>query len=154
MTDIPIDTLLSELGFADDSLHVARGELERAGLTRSGKLRIAYAKRERAVEVLDAARFARLCQSCGGRRDIYPRELVLVSSAACSHCAGSNNDRALKEMVERCEHQASTASSSSAALEDCTATSGGPTSRSDFASSTAPLGGRRARLGATSSGPT
>jgi hypothetical protein len=101
VTDLGIDELLASFGLVGDAAALGRRALEDAGLTNPRKQRIAAAKAERAREAVDA-RLARRCPACaeGAPRDGRP--LVLVPSAACPRCGGSNNRRALRDLVDAC----------------------------------------------------
>jgi hypothetical protein len=99
VTDVAIDELLASFGLEGDDALLGRAALEQAGLTNPRKQRISAAKADRAREALDA-RLARLCSGCAGRHVPDGREVVLVTPAACARCGGSNNARALRELVE------------------------------------------------------
>lgn len=99
MRDIALSQLLSLRGFEGKSAEAAVDELRRCGLTRPGKTRIAEAKIEAVDKVLGAA-FLRHCRkivclpSAPGLRKPVP-----VSSEHCETCGGSDNRRAVEEMV-------------------------------------------------------
>ena len=99
MRDIALEDLLSSHGFSGEAVKLALDELYRRGLTRLGKSRIAVAKIESVDNALGAA-FRRRCKKPGcrsvgrdGRRD------VLVSAEYCEVCGGSDNRRAVDEML-------------------------------------------------------
>ncbi|MBA2564915.1 MAG: hypothetical protein H0V09_05780 [Gemmatimonadetes bacterium] len=103
--DVAISEFLTQEGFSGPaSLQAARNMLEREGLTRSGKLRIAEAKLQAARALLNE----RLLKTCGNEecRELagetgHEADLVLVDSAACVVCRGSNNRRAIVALA-RC----------------------------------------------------
>lgn len=99
MRDMALEDLLSSRGFRGEAVKLALDELCRHGLTRPGKSRIAVAKIESVDNVLGAA-FRRHCKkpACrpvgrNGRRD------VLVSAEYCEVCGGSDNRRAVDDML-------------------------------------------------------
>lgn len=98
---VPIDELLAALGLTGEDAQLARLVLEEGGLTRPGKTNIAAEKVERAREAIDAE-IARLCATCAPV-GAEGRQLALVPQAACAYCGGSNNQRALLEMIAACE---------------------------------------------------
>lgn len=109
MKDICLAEFLSSCGFEGEALEPALAELRRCGLTRPGKARIAVSKRQRVEDVLAAA-FIRVCrkQACGRRAERDSREQVLVSADCCEVCAGSDNRRAIDEMVEAMQRSGKT----------------------------------------------
>ena len=100
MRDIALSELLSSRGFVGKSAEAALDELRRCGLTRPGKARIAEAKIEAVDKALGGA-FLRHCRksaclpSAPGLRKPVP-----VSSEHCETCGGSDNRRAVEEMVD------------------------------------------------------
>lgn len=103
MTDVLIERHLAELGLTGANAALAREALEQAGLTRPGKQRIAVSKLADVRKVIDA-RYALLCGPCAARRKgAETRTILEVPPAACTLCGGSANQRALREMTERCE---------------------------------------------------
>ena len=102
MHDVALSELLSSRGFEGESAQLALDRLCRHGLTRSGKSRIAEAKIAAVDEILGAA-FLRYCRrpAC---RPAAPdsREPVLVSAEYCESCGGSDNRRAVEEMLAAC----------------------------------------------------
>jgi hypothetical protein len=103
--DLEIDGWLDALGYAlTDSRARARAALEEGGLTRAGKTRMSVEKQAKA-EALLAARFFRHCPQpdCvafaqGSGREPIPCE----PRSACERCGGSDNQRAVTELVELC----------------------------------------------------
>src|SRR3954451_20047386 len=75
--------------------------LEKARLTNPRKQRIATSKASLAREAIDQ-RLQRLCHHCAHRARADGRTVVAVPAAACSVCNGSNNARAVREMVAAC----------------------------------------------------
>jgi hypothetical protein len=103
--DVEILAFLNDEGFVGpDAPEAARAVLEAEGLTRAGKQRMAQSK-------LEAARLAlgtlllRHCAGCKGRAatDAGGRTLVEVAQEACPYCKGSDNRRAVAEMVAACK---------------------------------------------------
>lgn len=101
MTDVGIDELLASLGLEGEAAALGRAALEDAGLTNPRKQRIAAAKAERAREAVDA-RLARLCAACAERAPRDGRRRIVVPPAVCPRCGGSNNRRALRDLVDAC----------------------------------------------------
>lgn len=95
-----ISTVLRDVGFVGDAAEQARSVLEAAGLTRSGKTRIALEKIPRVLEVL-ATRFSQYCgsQQCLDLlRALKPdSQPVVVQSDFCAGCGGSD----LREIAMR-----------------------------------------------------
>ena len=91
--DVAIADILQAEGFTGPAADRARAVLEEAGLTRSGKRRIAVSKLEHAREVLHAA-LARLCGSPACDYAAQGREIVQVPASDCKACEGSRNMRA------------------------------------------------------------
>lgn len=104
MTDTAIAELLRGEGFrSTDAVAVARGALERAGLTRPGKMRIADEKLDRARDAIRST-LVRHCSdpACFAAVADDGRQSVEVERAHCSVCSGSNNTRALRRMESVC----------------------------------------------------
>jgi hypothetical protein len=120
--DVRIDDVLASLGLAGDTAREARAILHEVGLTNPRKERIAVEKVPRVRAAIDE-RVARFCASCATRTGPGGREVVVVSSAACSRCGGSDNSRALTELVEACE---------TAGLRRLVVVGGSPSFRDDF----------------------
>ncbi len=101
MKDLCLKEFLSSRGFEGEGAERALAELCRCGLTRPGKVRIAESKRQRVDEVLAAA-FVRVClkPACKRHAARHSREPVAVSAEHCEVCTGSDNRRAVDEMVE------------------------------------------------------
>jgi hypothetical protein len=103
---LSIADLLRAAGFVSaETATLARSKLEANGLTRSGKTGISSAKEERAHAVLDAA-FASYCgeERCHELLDIDGRQPIVVARRSCEVCGGSNNQRAVREMIGACEY--------------------------------------------------
>ena len=99
MHDIALSELLSSRGFEGESAQLALDRLCRHGLTRPGKSRIAEAKIAAVDEILGAA-FFRHCRKPACRPSVPDsREPVLVSAGHCESCGGSDNRRAVEEML-------------------------------------------------------
>ena len=103
MHDISLSELLSARGFVGENEIRALESLYRAKLTRPGKVRIAVNKITAVDEVLGAA-FVRHCR----KTDCKPscsdaRHPVRVSAQQCESCGGSDNRRAVEEMVAAME---------------------------------------------------
>ena len=99
MHDVALSELLSSRGFEGESAQLALGRLCRHGMTRSGKSRIAEVKIEAVDEILGAA-FVRHCRKPACRPSAPDsREPVLVSAEYCESCGGSDNRRAVEEML-------------------------------------------------------
>lgn len=99
MHDISLSELLSARGFAGAGERAALELLCRSGLTRPGKARIAVNKITALDEALGAA-FLRHCRKPACKpsgSDV--RLAVLVSAPHCEFCGGSDNRRAVEEMV-------------------------------------------------------
>ena len=105
--DVEIDAFLRDEGFlGPDAPEAARAVLEAEGLTRPGKVRMAESK-------LEAARLALstfLIRSCAGCHERAEAELagrrhVEVAHEACPYCRGSDNRRAVSELVAACRKQ-------------------------------------------------
>ncbi len=99
MHDVALSELLSARGFVGAGETAALEVLCRTGLTRPGKARIAANKIAAVDEALGAA-FLRHCRkpACqpSGSDDRRP---VLVCAPYCEVCGGSDNRRAVEEMV-------------------------------------------------------
>ncbi len=99
MRDTALSELLSSRGFEGDGAQLALAELCRRGLTRRGKKRIALTKIE-AVDQALAAAFLRRCSGTACRRDARDSRVeVLVAAEHCEICGGSDNRRAVEEML-------------------------------------------------------
>jgi hypothetical protein len=96
-----IHELLAGLGITGEAAVDARKVLEAEGVTNPRKQRIATSKVERARDAIDR-HWRRLCHNCRQRAMGDGRLVVAVPPAACSACAGSNNTRAVREMVAAC----------------------------------------------------
>src|SRR5436190_2133599 len=127
--DVAIDDALSQLGLAGGEAGRARAELERVGLTNPRKRRISAGKLD-AVRVAIDERFARLCDACAAREPHDERERLRVPPAACVRCGGSNNDRALADLVAAC---------SAAGLARIVFVGGSPSFRQELAALRSPL---------------
>jgi hypothetical protein len=107
--DREIGAFLTELGYGlPEAQALARGALEKAGLTRPGKQRMSDEKLPRARELL-AARFILHCgaRECAAFATASGREPVQASTkAACERCGGSDNSRAEAEFLEACRRRA------------------------------------------------
>lgn len=104
MADTAIADLLRNEGFRlPASVAAARGALERAGLTRPGKARIADEKLEKARDAIGGS-VVRHCSSpeCLASVADDGRLPVEVERAQCSVCSGSNNRRAMRRMASVC----------------------------------------------------
>ena len=100
MEDLALSEVLSSRGFEGEGAERALERLYRYGLTRPGKTRIATAKIEAVERALGMA-FLRHCR----RPACQPppgdkREPILVASAHCERCGGSDNRRAVERMLE------------------------------------------------------
>ena len=99
MHDIALSELLSSRGFEGASAELAFDRLQRSGLTRHGKIRIVEAKIEAVDRVLGAA-FVRYCRKAGCQpAAVESRDPVLVSTEHCEICGGSDNRRAVEDML-------------------------------------------------------
>lgn len=110
-TDIPITKMLAELGVvAADEVATARAALEAAGLTNPRKTNISVEKRAAVTAEIDRI-FRRLCVRCaadveaggdapGSAPDAHP--ILRVAQPQCTRCGGSNNQRAVDEMLAAC----------------------------------------------------
>jgi hypothetical protein len=104
MADTAIPDLLRGEGFRSTvALATARAVLEKAGLTRPGKTRIADEKLDRARDAIGRL-LVRHCSSpeCIAAVADDGRQPVEVERAHCSVCSGSNNTRALRRMGSVC----------------------------------------------------
>lgn len=101
--DVDIDGWLAEQGYGlAASKQLARGALEGAGLTRSGKQRLSTEKLARAQHVLDEQFFLH-CSSADCMAFAKGTGKVLVACeprTACGRCGGSTNQRAVTELLE------------------------------------------------------
>jgi hypothetical protein len=99
-----LSEFLFTLGFdSPETAMVARTTLEASGLTRPGKTGISSTKEQRARNALRAA----LASYCGQARcqvllDGEDRRPIVVARRACEVCGGSNNQRAVREMIGAC----------------------------------------------------
>ncbi len=99
MRDTALSELLAARGFAGENGKTALELLCRAGLTRPGKVRIAASKIAAVDEALGAA-FVRHCRKPDCRPSASDnRRPVPVSARQCDSCGGSDNRRAVEEMV-------------------------------------------------------
>lgn len=99
MRDIALSELLSSRGFEGDGAELALDELRRLGLTRRGKRRIAASKLGAVAAALNAA-FRRVCAKTECGRIADPARLeIRVSEEHCEVCGGSDNRRAIEEML-------------------------------------------------------
>jgi hypothetical protein len=104
VTDTAIADVLRGEGFvAPASAASARAVLERAGLTRPGKERMADEKLDRARDAL-SLELVRHCSepACSAAVLADGRQPVETDRAHCSICSGSNNTRALRSMAAAC----------------------------------------------------
>jgi hypothetical protein len=118
---VPIAGMLAAFGLTGEGAALGRIVLEEQGLTRCGKTNIAPEKMERARAAIDE-QIARFCSSCA-EAEADGRALIVVPAEACAYCAGSNNQRALLEMLERCDR---------ASVERLVVVGGSPSVRADF----------------------
>ena len=105
--DVAIDTFLAEEGFGDaEARELARAVLETEGLTRPGKARMAESKLPAARAALEAQLW-RSCAGCKARTTPLAggRLVVEVPDEACPHCGGSDNRRAVVELVAACKRR-------------------------------------------------
>ncbi len=117
-TDISISSLLTQLGIVGaEEVAAARSALEAEGLTNPRKTNIALTKRDAVERVIDA-RFLRLCVHCAqnvaeasdpnAKATAEPTAAGLdlpvmrVAQSNCTRCGGSNNQRAIDEMLAAC----------------------------------------------------
>lgn len=108
--------MLAQLGVvAADQVSAARDLLEAEGLTNPRKTNISLAKREAVTAAIDTM-YRRLCTRCaadveagagtagavptGGGPDERP--ILRVAQPNCTRCGGSNNQRAVDEMLAAC----------------------------------------------------
>lgn len=111
-TDIPITEMLADLGVvAADQVATARALLEADGLTNPRKTNISLAKRDAVAVAIDKI-YRRLCIRCaadveagadatsGAAPDHRP--ILRVAQPRCTRCGGSNNQRAVDEMLAAC----------------------------------------------------
>jgi hypothetical protein len=101
-TDIAIEELLAGLGLTGEVAVAARRILEVDGVTNPRKQRIATSKTEVARHAIDR-HWQRLCHNCRPCAAADGRKVVAVPPGACSSCAGSNNARAVRDMVAACD---------------------------------------------------
>ena len=101
--DVEIDAWLVERGYAlPASRAAARAALEAAGLTRAGKTRISTEKLARAAEAL-GAKFALHCptpECVAWAKGTGRQPLACEPKASCERCGGSDNRRAMTDLVE------------------------------------------------------
>lgn len=101
-SDVALRDLLAELGYSGPNEAPARAELERAGLTRPGKQRIALHKRPDVERVLHEA-FLLLCAraSCRELAAGEPRQVLRAERPGdCAGCGGSGNRQAIDRMCQ------------------------------------------------------
>ena len=99
MCTVGFSDLLSLYGFEGDASALALERLCERGLTRRGKKGIAASKMD-AVDRASAEDFARHCQKPACLPPATDRRIrVRVSAAHCQSCGGSENRRAVEEMV-------------------------------------------------------
>ena len=99
MRTVAFSDLLSSYGFEGDAAALAFDRLCERGLTRRGKKGIAASKMD-AVDRAFAEDFARHCRKSTCQPLAADRRVpVLVSPAHCQSCGGSENRRAVEEMV-------------------------------------------------------
>ncbi|MCY4502643.1 MAG: hypothetical protein OXE57_13895, partial [Alphaproteobacteria bacterium] len=99
MNDIALSELLASRGFRGPGAEPALDRLRQSGLTRAGKTRIAEAKIE-AVDRVLAAAFARHCRKAACRpAPGDARTPVPVAAEHCETCGGSDNRRAVENML-------------------------------------------------------
>ena len=99
MHDVGLSELLAARGFAGAGETAALELLFQAGLTRPGKARIAANKIAAVDEALGAA-FLRHCRKPACKPSVSDaRRPVLVCVPHCEVCGGSDNRRAVEEMV-------------------------------------------------------
>ena len=92
---------MARYGLAGADAIRARVALEDAGLTNPRKRNIATSKLDAAHAAL-AKTFQRLCRACLPIAVRDHRVLARVDAAYCDRCAGSNNVRAVSDMVAAC----------------------------------------------------
>ncbi|MCC6334613.1 MAG: hypothetical protein IT380_11575 [Myxococcales bacterium] len=106
--DVEIDAWLAEAGFAlPDVKRQARAALEEAGLTRPGKSRLSTEKLPRAQTAL-SARFFLHCATpeCVAFARASGKQAVRCEpKSTCQRCGGSDNQRAVRELVEACRQR-------------------------------------------------
>ena len=99
MNDIALSELQASRGFRGAGVEPALDRLRQAGLTRAGKTRIAEAKIE-AVDRVLAAAFVRHCRKAACRPAAGDaRTPVPVAAEHCETCGGSDNRRAVEDML-------------------------------------------------------
>jgi hypothetical protein len=104
IVDVDILAFLHDEGFVGpDAPEAARAVLEAEGLTRAGKVRMAESKLETARLALTTF-LVRACAGCRarGEADADGRQFVEVAQEACPYCRGSDNRRAVSELVAAC----------------------------------------------------
>ncbi|MFM7247934.1 MAG: hypothetical protein ACKO2Y_10755 [Actinomycetota bacterium] len=102
--DLPIAKLLAEFGYRTDAAQAAaRAALEKDGVTRPGKERIAAYKRDDAEAVL-RARVALLCPACvkAGLGADVPDPVEAGTGDRCRVCEGSANRRGALAFERAC----------------------------------------------------
>ncbi len=109
--DVELEAWLSGLGYSlAPSRAAARTALTEAGLTRDGKQRMSEAKLPRAEEVLAAAFFLHCpspeCQAFARSSGRTP--LPCEPRSACERCGGSDNARAVRDLVAICQKRGAT----------------------------------------------
>lgn len=97
---VEIPTLLEALGIPADERNEARDMLEIAGLTRAGKTAMHRSKLAAADLVMEEL-YDRRCAACA---ELFPdeRQFLEQTPEDCPDCRGSNNSRALADMVASC----------------------------------------------------
>ncbi|MFT3707580.1 MAG: hypothetical protein QM817_07905 [Archangium sp.] len=106
-TDIEIGAFIVGQGFPQSHRAAARTALENAGLTRPEKTYLAGEKIERAVAALKSV-FALHCQSQECITWAHRSGLIVLDSEnkqTCHRCAGSENSRASRELIESGIHR-------------------------------------------------
>jgi len=104
--DLDIEAWLSGLGFdLPEGRASARGALEAAGLTRSGKARMSTAKEERGRAVLESGFFLHCATpACIAAAATSGRTGVRTGQRSrCAHCGGSDNRRAQTALLAACQ---------------------------------------------------
>jgi hypothetical protein len=96
-----IDELIAAFGLSGPDADAGRAALEAAGLTNPRKVNISAGKVDAAQAVL-ADRFQRVCAACLPVVARDDRALARVDAACCERCAGSNNARAVRDMLAAC----------------------------------------------------
>lgn len=103
--DVEIDAWLAAEGFGLPEVKgKARAALEAAGLTRAGKQRLSMEKVPRAREALEAKFFLHCATpECVAFAKASGKDAVRCEpKSACRRCGGSDNQRAVRDLVEAC----------------------------------------------------